>query len=476
MSKATSVQNESVAQTVSRLTSLGELDTLYRDIYMQRARELMAGILSGAAYENIKKDIASLEQVERQLKAAIERGNWERTAALTERVRALRASTDKKSAIELGESVYDKLSEIPVDPFSRGFHAFYGSSEKLLNDWREHAINSLSVLEDSDSAKKDFYARRRADFQGLKIEVQVEEQQKKEEVNPLELRQQALNALDSGDLSQLDNLIKTLSQQSEVKQEKAENSVQLGETTDLGEDLNYSFSAETLSAAEQLGLSLTRTRSRRDFAYLLAYNWQPSFLKSESKKWAKEQLTHLMPASDGNDKVREAMEMYLLNPFITSGGTRYHVCLVEEDLLIEDFPEPEPKAHMPRTELLRELRLDSRWGLSRKLIENALLEHGPRILKEKLGLDPVAFRLVAIPPDIYTHFGKERGWGQKEMWTHFDGYWVREGGNLQALAGGDVRFGGSHDVIGFHPSYHSDKLLARFAVVQRKRMMTWHRK
>ena len=62
------------------------------------------------------------------------------------------------------------------------------------------------------------------------------------------------------------------------------------------------------------------------------------------------------------------------------------------------------------------------------------------------------------------------------MWTHFDGYWVREGGNLQALAGGDVRFGGSHDVIGFHPSYHSDKLLARFAVVQRKRMMTWHRK
>ena len=434
----------------------------------------MGSILSGAAYAAIKKDIASLEMVERQLKAAIERGDWERTSALTERVRSIRAATDRKAAIELGEAVYDKLSEIPVDPFSPGFHAFYDSAEKLLNQWREHAIRTLSVLEGTDSSKRDFYARRRADFQALKIEVQASAQ-KKETVNPLDLRQEALNAVDSGDLSSLDNLIKKLSQQPEAKESESENAVQSVEAADLGDDLLYSFSGETLSAAAGLGLTPVQTRSRRDFAYLLAYNWQPSFLKSESKKWAQEQLTHLMPA-DGGDKVREAMEMYLLNPFINSGGARYLVCLVVEDLLMEDFDEPEPKTHLPRTELLAALGLDSRWGLSRQMIETALLENGPRILKEKLGLDPEAFRLVAIPPDIYTHFGPERGWGQKEMWTHFDGYWVREGGNLQALAGGDVRFGGSHDVIGFHPSYHSDKLLARFAVVQRKRMMTWHRK
>jgi hypothetical protein len=475
MSNATSVQNESVSQTVSKLVSLGELDTLYRDLYMQRARDLMETILSKAAYTNIKNNIASLEMLERQLKAAIERGDWTRTAALTERVRSIRASTDRKGAIDLGESVYDKLSEIPVDPFSPGFHAFYDSSEKLLNQWREHAINTLSVLENADSSKRDFYARRRADFQALKIEVQAQEQ-KKETVSPLDMRQEALKAVDSGDLSALDNLLKKLSQQSEEKESEEENTVQLAETADLGDDLLYSFSGETLSAAEKLGLAPVQTRSRRDFSYLLSYAWQPSFLKTESKKWAQEQLTHLMPSSDSGDKAHEAIEMYLLNPFITSGGTRYHVALVVEDLLIEDFPEPEPKTEMPHSELLEALGLESRWGLSRKKIEIALLENGPRILKEKLGLDPEAFRLVAIPPDIYTHLGDERGWGQKEMWTHFDGYWVREGGNLQALAGGDVRFGGAHDVIGFHPSYHSDKLLVRFAVIQRKRMMTWHRK
>jgi hypothetical protein len=476
MSNATSAQNESVSQTILRLVSLGEYDTLYRDLYMQRARKLMETILTGAAYANLKNNIASLGLLERQLKAAIERGNWQRTAELTERVRAIRASTDRKGIIELGEAVYDKIFEIPVDPFSPGFHAFYNSSEKILNDWREHAIEALSVLENTDSSKRDFYARRRADFQTLKIEVHSEKQ-KKETVNPVDLRQEALNAVDSGDLSSLDDLIKKLSAQSAEKNEtEAETGVQLAETANLGDDLLYSFSEATLAAAAKLGLTNVKTSSRRDLAYLLSYRWQPSFLKSESKKWAQEQLTHLLPATGDGDKIRETIEMYLLNPFINSGGTRYQVCLVVEDLLIEDFPEPQPKSHLPRTELLAALGLESRWGLSRQQIETALLENGPRILEEKLGLNAEEFRLVAIPPDIYTNLGTSYGWGEKEMWTHFDGYWVREGGNLQALAGGDVRFGGAHDVIGFHPGYNNEKLLARFAVVQRRRMMTWHRR
>ena len=59
------------------------------------------------------------------------------------------------------------------------------------------------------------------------------------------------------------------------------------------------------------------------------------------------------------------------------------------------------------------------------------------------------------------------------MWTHFDGYRVLEGGKLQALAGGDKRFGGTHDVVSFSTDYASAKIFSRFAVVQRKRMMDW---
>jgi hypothetical protein len=176
------------------------------------------------------------------------------------------------------------------------------------------------------------------------------------------------------------------------------------------------------------------------------------------------------------DQIKEGIEFFLLNPFITSGGTRYKGCFVREDLLIEDFPEPEPKEQMPRTKLLSALGLETRWGLARAEIESALVQHGPRILEEELALDPEAFRLVAIPPDIYPHLAPERGWGQKQMWTHFDGYRVCEDGKLQALAGGDQRFGGAYDVVCFGPAFAQEKFLARFAVVQRSRIKTWHRK
>jgi hypothetical protein len=174
--------------------------------------------------------------------------------------------------------------------------------------------------------------------------------------------------------------------------------------------------------------------------------------------------------------MKDAIEFFLLNPFITSGGTRYQVCLVIEDLLIEDFAEPEPKQELPHTGLLSALGLESRWGLTRTDIENALLRNGPRILEEELALDPETFRLIPIPPDIYTHLAAERGWGQQQMWTHFDGYRVREEGKLQALAGGDQRFGGAHDVMCFNAGYTNEKILTRFAVVQRSRMFSWHRK
>jgi hypothetical protein len=477
MSKTGSAPQESASQSISRLVEISKLDTLYRDLYFQRARKLMTPLLSHTAYTRIKENLASLGWVERQLRAAVERGDWKRAGELTERARMIRTSTETSATLmPLAEAVYESLAEVPIDPFSSGLHVFFGDSERV-REARSRAITILSALARADSAKGDFYARRHADFQALNVNVQSARKQEATTDAPADLQQEALKALESGDLSQLDRMVQQLLKKSEVKEAKQETAaVKLAETTELGNDLLYPFSDETLAVAKRFGLAPARTESRRQFAHLMSYAWQPSFLRTESKRWAKDQLARLTFPSNATDKVREAMEFFLLNPFINSGGTRYQVCLVVEDLLLEDFEEPEPKAAMPRTELLSALGLESRWGLSRVDIENALLQHGPRILKEELKLDPEAFRLVAIPPDIYTHLGPARGWGQKEMWTHFDGYWLREGGKLHALAGGDKRFGGTHDLISFNPTYTTDKVLARFAVVQRKRMMTWHQK
>jgi len=479
MSKTTSAPKEDALQTVSRLLDVGKLDTLYRDLYLQRAYELMEPSLSYAHYTQIKESVASLGWVERQLKAAVERGDWAKTRELTERVRTLKGTAAAGGdRMRIAAALYEEAADIPIDPFSPGLHAFVGGTTQRLQQMQDQAIEQLATLARLDPARKDFYKRRGSAFQTLSVKAPAADQpqEKKPTVTAAQLQQQALEALESGNLSQLDQVARQLLEKpaaEEAKQEPAE--IKLAEAAELGDDLLYEFSLATLAAASRFGLAPARTASRRQLAYLIPHGWQPQFLKEEIKRRSKDQIERLSYPAGTADPQKEAIEFFLLNPFITSGGTRYQVCLVVEDLLLEDFAEPEPKTKLPRTDLLAALGLESRWGLSRIDIENALLQHGPRLLEDELALDPEAFRLVAIPADIYTHLAAGHGWGQKEMWTHFDGYRVREDGKLHALAGGDQRFGGTHDVVSFNPAYTQEKVLARFAVVQRRRMMTWHR-
>jgi hypothetical protein len=474
MAKATTAQKDSPSQTVAALVEVSELDTLYRDLYLETARELIEGVLPYDAYASLRNGAASLAVVEHHVKAAVRRGDWDRAAELTARMRSIKEAAEQERMSDLGEAIYDRIADVPIDPFSTGFYAFFDRSFDLLERMRSRAIALLTTLENSDASRSNFYARRRKDFDSLKIEPQGD--YKKEHLDKADLRSQAMTAVDAGDVSQLEKVIEKLRQQPATAPTSQDTSTtETANEIELGDDLAYSFPGSTLMVAERLGLTPVRTTSRRSFAYLTPFRWQPSFMNLEGKRQAQHEIEHLTYPSETADHQREAIELYLYNPFVNSGGARFEVCLVVEDLLLEDFAEPEPETKMPRTDLLVELGLESRWNLTRKEIEAATLRHGPRIVREILQLDPELFRLVAIPADVYTNLAPERGWGGQEMWTHFDGYLVREGGKLHALAGGDKRFGGSHDVMSFHPSYTSDRVLARFAVIQRKRMMSWQK-
>ena len=166
----------------------------------------------------------------------------------------------------------------------------------------------------------------------------------------------------------------------------------------------------------------------------------------------------------------------MIHPLANSGGARHLPSLVAEDVLVEDFPDPGEDEQPPASPLLTALELPGRRGLSRVAIEQALLVHGARVLEEELGLDPRVFRLVCIPSDVHFRLGEAEGWGRKPFWTHFDGYLIRlhDGQlRLQALAGADVRYGGLYDILGVSRDLDSDRLLARFAVVHRERMVAW---
>jgi hypothetical protein len=472
MSKAALASKETILAIVGQLIEISKLDTLFRDLYIHRARALLGTFFSVGSYLQLKETKAEIPWVEKQLRASVERNDWKRCTELTERLRELRKRTDAGSHFaKVAEAVYEGASDVSIDPFSSGLNIFVSATNASLLGSRAEAINILHALERSDPEKSDFYAKRVTDFKRLKISTAATVTHE-ERVDASQLQQVALSALDAGDLSKFDQVLASLTREPQTKQKKQDEiDLKPGEAAELGNDLLYSFTEQTLSAARELGLAPARTQSRRQFAYLIPHGWQPSFRQDEIRKWSKEKLSKLTYPSDTTNGAREAIEFFLLNPFITSAGTRYRVCLVVEDFLLEDFPEPDSKEEIP-SRLLSMLKLPSRWGLTRNEIENALLEHGLKILDE-LQLDTEQFRLVVIPADLYTHLGPQRGWGQKEMWTHFDGYRVLEGGKLQSLAGGDKRFGGTHDVVSFSNDYASGKILTRFAVVQRKRLMDW---
>jgi hypothetical protein len=172
---------------------------------------------------------------------------------------------------------------------------------------------------------------------------------------------------------------------------------------------------------------------------------------------------------DVAEPVKVLVGQFLRNPFVNSGGARYLPLFSAEEVLIEDFAEDQdPPAS---GELLSALGLPRRRGLARVEIDWALQEHAAEILRERLGLDPVEFRLVCIPHDLYMRIGRDRGWGQQPQWTHFDGYQVLKNRTLRALVGGDVRHGGLSDLVSIAISDQRDSVIARFAVVRRARQV-----
>ena len=173
--------------------------------------------------------------------------------------------------------------------------------------------------------------------------------------------------------------------------------------------------------------------------------------------------------SEMSGPLKELVGQFLQNPFINSGGARYIPPFSAEAVLVEDFPETQ---EAPATgELLSALGLGRRRALARREIEVALLEHGAAVLQERLLLDPIEFRLVCIPLDLYIGLGRDRGWGQQQQWTHFDGFQVLKSGQLRALVGGDVRYGGLSDLVSIDVADQRDSVIARFAVIRRARQV-----
>ncbi len=485
MAKKTATQESAAApKAVQLLLDASGSDTVYADLYMRRARELLGSVLTPAQYNALKNTQKDIDEAVKQSKVATMSQDWKRVEALAGRVDELRRSAQEKAALSaLGAKVYDAYG-VSIDPFSPGFDFLPGFDQDLA-ERRDALVGTLKKLASADAPLAAFYESRRAFFAGLALASKRAAQATAGVQSSAEIEQLAVQAAQKGDMS----LLRRYAQELAARQAKEKEAAAAGpksetqpaavarSTQQCPVDLAVPFSDDVVQRAKALGFAAARTEPLPQNAPLLDYVtariWQPNLAETETEKEgamrAEAVVDEVGFPPEVSQHVKVLVGQFLRNPFVNSGGGRYQPQFMAEVGLIEDFPEDQ---EAPATgELLSALGLQRRRGLARLEIDDALLEHGAAILQERLLLDPKEFRLVCIPQDLYMRFGLHRNWGQQQQWTHFDGYQVLKNGQLRALAGGDVRYGGLTDLVSLGLTDQRDSVIARFAVIRRARQV-----
>jgi hypothetical protein len=456
---------------IHRILNVSRSDTVFWDLYLSRARKLIDPLLPYDEYRSMEKEQASSALLPDQIRTAMEAGDWHHTQELSSQLSTIRNKLEaKRPLIELGQMLYD-TPMVPVDPFSPGLQGFAGVTGTGLTDLRQRLIERLETLTNEDPEWRKFYQERKTILQNLVLDAGDGKQAEAAPLANAQLQQEAMEAFKRGNFDRLKQVAGRLQNLDDRETQQGEGL----QGEDFGEeatDLLATFSGQTLSAAEKLGLEPARVDSWHEkYGHLCRHAWHPAIGREGSLPGEAHRVFDLNLPADTPEAMKERISMFMIHPFINSGGSRYLPSLVAEDFLVENFPEPETGRPMPTSPLIDALQLGRRDQLSRLKIEQALLDHGTTVV-DQLGLDPASYRLVCIPPDLHLRMGMQKNWGQQPLWTHFDGYMIQRDGHRMALAGGDIRFGGVFDMVGIGVNYESDRVFARFAVIQRKRMAT----
>jgi len=461
----TPVEQERVIDVVGRLVSVVRLDPVYRDLYLRRARALLAGVCSGAELERLRGLEHGLQRAEHETRGAVLAGDWPHVKQLVAGITSTRRLLDsRRIETELAEAVYDP-GDVPLDPFSPGLESLapgHPDPAVLLTTVRD----GLAALGRFDPECTALYASRRRWFDALEIGPRTATAAPA--VDAAQAEHEALEDICQGRFDELGRLAqRMLSRHTDAP---AAGNAWTGR---YGAQLAEPFPAAAVERARGLGFVPAMLPAEPAVAeYLRRVAWSPAFaqVKLLEDGAARVEAAAADPVlRNFREHARETLALFAMHPYCNSGGARYLPRPIEETVLVEDFPEADASAWPSR--LLGVLGLDRRDGLSRIEIEHALLVRAPDVLERDLDLDPAQFQIVCIPSDVYNRAGAERGWGQSPLWTHFDGYQLMRAGHRRALVGGDVRYGGRADLVSIARDDARDKVILRLAVVRRERLL-----
>jgi len=462
-----------VAQT---LVDCGRDDAAYRDVYLTAAAAFLSGACSAADYAGLRALEGQRDMALQQSRAAVLQLDWAKVdAAAAHAETAQQRLTAQADVLALGSEVYE-CPTLRLDAFSPGLGPLLERGVEAVQV-RAGLLERLARLAQLDPPRAAFYAARRAYFDGLQVN-EAGATEVAAGIDPAQLQHQALEAAQRGDTALLRGLAQALQRQSTTAATPAAASAPAAPAlkTTRPVDLAAALPAGAADRGKALGLVEMLAKPMLDanaplLDYIYTRAWQPALGGAEGEAGGALHLQReLTEAGVPADLAKHPIiPQFLRNTFVTSLGTRYLPVSGAEAVLIEDFAED---AEPPAGALLSALELKQRVGLARATIEAALRARGNAVLQDELGLDPVEFRLVCVPWDLYLRVGNALGWGQQQRWTHFDGYQVLRNRGLRALVGGDVRYGGLADLVSLSPTDAREGVLARFAVVRRARFIT----
>jgi hypothetical protein len=461
--------------SVSLLIQAAKSDTIYRDVYLRRARELLSPTVNESGYRAVASMQKELDELVRHTRSAVVQFNWEKAAELSAQADRMRKAIDAQAGIApLAQQVYD-ADIVAFDPFSPGKH-LGPQAQSTQPGLRAQLLGTLASLGKMDTTFRSFYEQRSSYFSGLELARGADLAQARARTR-VELEQLALEAAERGDMTTIESVAKELRDYKDGGEKTGSTSTVVKGRYECPLNLENPFPIDARARARELGMvehhfaAPPDVRAAVEIIYTHAWDPIPTSPDLEHEGVLRTQVLveSKVPAELGTDEFKVLGGQFIQQIFISSGGARYLPPMAAEAALVEEFPEND-SADAP-SKLLSALRLPHRRGLARAEIENALMRSGAHLLEEQLGLDPIEFRLVCIPYDLYMRFGRERGWGQWQRWTHFDGYWVVSGNRLRALVGGDGRFGGLADLVSISRTDARENVYVRFAVVRRARMV-----
>src|SRR5262245_26692783 len=147
------------------LVDAGNVDTMYRDVYLGRARTLLSPVVSLEAFHGMEQRRSALASLPLAVARALEKAEWPQVRELSLRADAVKQEISREAAVfETARGVY-AATDVKLDPFSQSLQRVIRVSAKDLSALRAGVIEQLTTLVPAYVQWTDIYAGRRAAFQ-----------------------------------------------------------------------------------------------------------------------------------------------------------------------------------------------------------------------------------------------------------------------------------------------------------------------